>query len=43
MFEDSDILYRLMDDDEFTVLNVGEMLICELRLGKMLLCELGLG
>lgn len=31
MFEDSDTLYRLMDDDESTALNAGEMSTCEPR------------
>lgn len=30
-FEDSDTLYRLMDDDESTALNAGEMSTCEPR------------
>lgn len=38
-FEDSDTLYRLMDDDESTALNAGEMSTCEPRPGKMPFCE----
>lgn len=33
-FQDSDTLYRLMDDDESTALNAGEMSQCEPRPGQ---------